>query len=85
MIIQKAEGLIAEQPDEEWKVAGKHPGFSKSILAYDTITGTWKLNGEMPSAHVTTTITLWNRRFVMPTGEVRPGVRSPAVWAFDNP
>ena len=69
----------------DFKPPELHPGFPKSILAYDTITGTWKSDGEMPAAHVTTTMTLWNHRFVMPTGEVRPGVRSPVVWAFDHP
>ncbi len=68
----------------DFKPAKLHPGFTKSILAYDTNNGTWKSIGEMPAAHVTTTMTLWNDRFVMPTGEVRPGVRSPAVWAFDK-
>ncbi len=69
----------------DFKPPERHPGFPKSILDYNTTTGIWKSNGEMPVAHVTTTMTLWNHRFVMPTGEVRPGVRSPAVWAIDYP
>ena len=67
----------------DFKPPERHPGFPKNILAYDTTVGTWKSIGEMPAAHVTTNLTLWNGRFVMPTGEVRPGVRSPDVWAFD--
>lgn len=60
----------------------RHPGFPKTILAYHTITDTWKPLGEMPAAHVTTTLARWNGGWVMPSGEVRPGVRSPAVWTL---
>jgi len=60
----------------------QHPGFPKTILAYHTITDTWKPLGEMPAAQVTTTLARWNGGWVMPTGEVRPGVRSPAVWSM---
>ncbi|MCX8037171.1 MAG: sodium/solute symporter [Candidatus Sumerlaeia bacterium] len=59
-----------------------HPGFSKVILAYHTITDTWKTAGEAPMAHVTTPLVRWGADFAIPSGEVRPGVRSPAVWAF---
>lgn len=60
----------------------RHPGFPTTILAYDTQTDTWTPLGEMPSAHVTTTLTRWNNGWVMPTGEIRPGVRSPANWCL---
>jgi N-acetylneuraminic acid mutarotase len=64
----------------------QHPGFPKTILAYDTVTDTWKPFGEMPVAHVTTTMTRWKSGFVMPSGEIRPGVRSPKVWTMQvNP
>lgn len=67
----------------------RHPGFPKTILAYHTITDAWKPLGEMPAAPVTTTLARWNGGWVMPSGEVRPGVRSPAVWTMladrDNP
>ncbi|MBM4088439.1 MAG: sodium:solute symporter, partial [Planctomycetes bacterium] len=62
----------------------RHPGFPKAILAYHTITDTWKPFGKMPVAHVTTSVAPWNSGFVLPTGEVRPGVRSPANWAFQT-
>ncbi len=59
-----------------------HPGFLKTILAYHTITDTWKTAGEAPMAHVTAPLVRWGADFVIPSGEIRPGVRSPAVWAF---
>ena len=69
----------------DFKPAERHPGFPRNILAYDKTTDTWKSIGEMPAAQVTTNMTLWNGRFVMPTGEIRPGVRSPDVWGFAYP
>jgi N-acetylneuraminate epimerase len=58
----------------------RHPGFPKTILAYHADTDAWQPLGEMPAAPVTITTVRWNGRFVLPSGEVRPGVRSPAVW-----
>lgn len=55
-----------------------HPGFSTEILAYEN---GWKAVGKLPAARVTTTAVQWNGRIVIPSGEVRPGVRSPEVWA----
>lgn len=61
----------------------QHPGFPKTILAYHADTDTWQPFGEMPIAHVTTTMTPWQGSYIMPSGELRPGVRSPRVWALD--
>jgi len=67
---------------QDFQPLEQHPGFPKTILAYHTITDTWKPLGEAPASHVTTAMVRWNENFVIPSGEVRPGVRSPAVWAF---
>lgn len=60
----------------------EHPGFPPTILAYHTITDTWVELGRTPAPHVTTAPALWQGRWVIPSGEVRPGVRSPEVWSF---
>lgn len=60
----------------------QHPGFPGRILTYHTITDTWRDTGAMPRAHVTTPVVRWNDAVVVPTGEVRPGVRSPDVWSL---
>jgi N-acetylneuraminic acid mutarotase len=57
-----------------------HPGFSHRVLAFHTDNNRWEEAGAMESAHVTTAMTAWRGGFVIPSGEVRPGVRSPAVW-----
>ncbi len=60
----------------------EHPGFPADVLAYHTITDTWIIAGEMPSPRVTTPTVRWQERWVIPSGEIRPGVRSPEVWTF---
>lgn len=60
-----------------------HPGFNRDVLAYHTVTDTWTPFGTLPGpARVTTTPVLWDKTWVLPTGEVRPGVRSPETGAF---
>lgn len=63
----------------------EHPGFPRSILAYDTITRTWAEHGELPAAMrppVTVPTTVWNNRTVIPSGEIRPATRTPRVLTF---
>ena len=80
-----------------------HPGFSTGILVYNSITDTWKQEGSIftdikenassdPNAStwapVTTPLVIWNSRIVLPSGEVRPAVRTPRVleayWSTEN-
>ena len=57
-----------------------HPGFIKESLAYHTITDTWISAGKTPANHVTTIAVKWDENIIIPSGEVRPRVRSPKVW-----
>jgi SSS family solute:Na+ symporter len=59
----------------------EHPGFPRRILAYHTITDTWCPLGEVPLGQVTVPVVTWRERFVVPSGEIRPGVRTPTVNA----
>ncbi len=61
----------------------QHPGFSSNILRHDE--GGWHISGQLPAAHVTTATTHWNHRWIIPSGEIRPGVRSPQVWSWNSP
>lgn len=73
-----------------------HPGFSRDILAYRPIADTWAKRGKLPrelgpdrANHpndgvwppAVTGAVWWKERLVLPTGEVRPGVRTPRVLA----
>jgi N-acetylneuraminic acid mutarotase len=60
---------------------GEHRGFRREILRYDTRTDRWGRSGELPTARVTTPCVQWNGAWVIPSGEDRPGVRSPEVWS----
>ena len=60
-----------------------HPGFEGTLWAYDTITDTWAEAGELPaeaqgipvSVPVTTPVVAWKDKFIVPTGEMKPGIR----------
>ena len=62
----------------------QHPGFPRTILAYDAKADAWREDGEVPASRVTVPTVYWRGRFVIPGGEVRPGVRSPEVWTLST-
>ncbi|UBM58676.1 sodium/solute symporter [Marinilongibacter aquaticus] len=58
----------------------KHPGFGHEVLGFNTITKkVFTLAALQSTGQVTTTAVQWGDRFVVPTGEIRPGVRTPEV------
>ncbi len=59
----------------------QQPEFPGRVLAYHTITDTWSVAGQMPQGVVTTSAVRWQDRVVIPSGEIRPGVRTPKVQA----
>jgi SSS family transporter len=90
--LQKAGRIdeASELTNERWALYTDHPGFSRDILIYHTITDTWAKADEVPEStiggltagsHVTTTAVHWDENIIIPSGEVRPGVRSPKVWS----
>ena len=66
---------------------GPHPGFPKELLAYDVATNTWNVMPSPvfpPSAppRVTAPLVEWQQQFVVPSGEVAPGIRTPSVLTY---
>jgi N-acetylneuraminate epimerase len=62
------------------KLQAAHPGFSKEMLAYDITGNIWQVIGTMPYATpVTTTSVQWKDCFIIPSGEIKAGVRSPLI------
>lgn len=64
------------------KPGAAHPGFPRSVLAYDITGDTWSpLPGIPPeiAPPVTTPVTRWGGQYVIASGEVRPGIRSPQM------
>lgn len=57
-----------------------HEGFSKEVLAYHAITDTWVSLGEAQTGFpAVTTAVVTGDEIVIPSGEIRPGVRTPDV------
>ncbi|HDP34411.1 MAG TPA: sodium:solute symporter, partial [Candidatus Hydrogenedentes bacterium] len=82
LILGGADGSLFHQAD---MLKDAHPGFPKKALAYHTITNTWVDAGPMPANHVTTTAVRWgddsaNAPIIIPSGEIRPRVRTPRIW-----
>lgn len=76
------DGSLFHNVDE---LKDNHPGFPKEALLYHTITDTWTSAGSIPINHVTTTAVRWGTDpvsdpIIIPSGEIRPRVRSAKVW-----
>jgi N-acetylneuraminate epimerase len=72
--------------DDDGSTAGfqplqAHPGFSKEMFIYDTKQNSWTHTNGAPVSCAAVPMVEWNQCFVIPSGELRPGVRSPQVWA----
>lgn len=76
--------ILGSADESNWGKAetlrNEHPGFPRELLAYHTITDTWTNAGELPESLVTTTAVRWGDSVIVPSGELRPRVRSPHVW-----
>lgn len=59
-----------------------HEGFRKNILRYDLADDRWTNVGESPAARVTVPCVFGFGAWIVPSGEARPGIRSPEVWSF---
>ena len=57
----------------------EHPGFSTAVLAYHTITDTWRKLGSMPCGVVTAPTVKWDDMILIVSGELRPCVRNPDI------
>ena len=82
------EKVSGEEKQKLWNekdsMLTNHPGFSKDLLAFNTLSKTWEKIGQVTGeSPVTTTSFLWNGTIVIPSGEIRPGVRTPKVIGVD--
>lgn len=57
-------------------------GFHKIVLRFDPSTRTWVEAGTLGAARVTAPCIRWHETWVIASGEIRPGVRSPEVWSW---
>lgn len=62
------------------KLLETHPGFSQEILLYNTATNRWTKNGVIPfNTSVTTNAVQWGDEIVIPSGEIKAGIRTPRI------
>ena len=64
----------------------EHPGVNRSCFVYDITTDVWSAVAPFPDpemGRVTIPTTLWGERWILASGERRPGVRSPRVFTID--
>jgi N-acetylneuraminate epimerase len=55
------------------------------VLGYDPQRDRWSVVGHTPgTAQVTTPAIEWRGETVIASGEIRPGIRTAKVWAFDG-
>lgn len=80
LVLGGADGSLFHKSDE---LKDQHPGFIRQALVFETGTGVWKDAGTIPQNHVTTVPVQWNDRIIIPSGEIRPRVRSPAIWSVE--
>jgi len=84
--IEKASG--EEEKQRLWKekdeMLSNHPGFSKDILSFNTRSRKWEKIGNLTDeSPATTTAFRWNETVVIPSGEIRPGIRTPNVIGLE--
>lgn len=61
-----------------------HPGFRREVWQFRTDTQTWLVVDRLPfAAPVTTPAVRWNNSLILPSGEISPGIRTPAIWQID--
>ncbi len=60
----------------------RHQGFRRQIERFDATSRAWVHVGEAAVARVATPCVRWGQTWVIPTGEARPGIRSPQVWSW---
>ncbi len=75
-----ADGELMKRIAAEPEFVKSHPGFPRRAYAYHTITDTWVDAGETPANPVTTPAVVWDGAIVIASGEIRPRVRTNAVW-----
>jgi N-acetylneuraminic acid mutarotase len=74
------QGAIDRHLSAKRKIYERHPGFGREVFSFDTRRETWRVVQRSPiPPQVTTTAVTWGDAVVIPSGEIRPGVRTPNV------
>lgn len=74
--------LILSGDDGVYPGGPDHPGLPREVLVYDPTADRWANGGSMPFGRSTVSSTVWQDRWMIPSGEARPGFRSNEVWSL---
>ena len=75
---QKKQALLREKA----ALMTAHPGFTKDVLLYNTATERCtKINPLSYEGQATTSAFIWNGNIMIPSGEIKAGVRTPVVMS----
>lgn len=82
LVLSGDDGKLFHRTDE---LKDDHPGFPRRTFAYNAITDRWISMGESPQNQVTTSAVIFDGEVTLPTGEIRPRVRTPKTWQISVP
>ena len=81
--MENSETKKSELLAEKNNLLATHPGFSKELLLYNTQNTTWSSTGESKFAtRVTTMAVQWGNEVIVPSGEIKAGIRTPTILAL---
>jgi N-acetylneuraminic acid mutarotase len=68
---------------EKNAIQAAHQGFSKDVLLYNFQKDAWQVIDFLPfPTPVTTTAVKWGSQIILPSGEIKAGVRTPDIFAL---
>ncbi|MFD2525751.1 hypothetical protein ACFSQD_08055 [Flavihumibacter stibioxidans] len=77
---EKDETKKMQLNNQKMNVQSNHPGFSREVLMYSVKSDEWsKIDSILFDSPVTTTAIKWDDVIIIPSGEIRAGVRSPFI------
>lgn len=79
LIISGDDGALVD-----FEPKSQHPGFPRDVLSYNPRNDTWEMIERSPLSRATVPVVKWQKQFVIPNGEVRPGRRTPEIWTLSG-
>jgi cyclically-permuted mutarotase family protein len=87
--IEQLNNRIASEPRDpkvaQWitqrnELQANHPGFRREVWQYELTSQRWSVVDTLPfPTPVTTALVRWQGAFVLPSGEISPGIRTPSI------
>ncbi|MDX1328195.1 MAG: sodium/solute symporter, partial [Arenibacter sp.] len=78
------DSLVKQLTTKRDSILNNHPGFDKEILAFNTITDQWYVYDTLEHGLPVTTLGIKrDQDFIIVSGEISPGIRTPQVFKFN--